>query len=70
MRKYFSQATLKEIATLRNIGKITASTGVAYYCLNESPKAFSLWSDPALYFVKNGGRNSMATEPDIFSMLP
>jgi diguanylate cyclase len=64
IRSYFAQATLKEIATLRNLGKISVSIGAACYCLDESPETFITRCDRALYSAKNAGRNRVATESD------
>lgn len=68
IRNYFAHANLKEIATLRNLGKINVSIGVAYYRHGESPDALISRSDRALYFAKNAGRNRVATESNISSI--
>jgi diguanylate cyclase len=64
IRSYFAQATLKEIATLRNLGKISFSIGAACYRSGESPETFITRCDRALYSAKNAGRNRVATESD------
>jgi diguanylate cyclase len=64
IRSFFAQTTLKEIATLRNLGKITVSIGAACYRLGESPETFIARCDQALYSAKNAGRNRVATETD------
>ena len=64
IRSYFAQATLKEIATFRSLGKISVSIGVAYYRPGESPEMFITRCDRALYAAKNSGRNRVATEAD------
>ncbi len=69
IRNYFAQAKLKEIATLRNLGKISVSIGVACYRPGESPETFISRSDGALYFAKNAGRNRVATESNISSSV-
>jgi diguanylate cyclase len=70
IRSYFAQAELKEIATLKSLGKINVSIGVACYCVGESPETFISRSDRALYCAKNAGRNRVATESDISSCVP
>jgi len=69
IRNYFAQAKLKEISTLRNLGKISVSIGVACYRSGESPEALISRSDMALYSAKNAGRNRVATEPNISSTI-
>ena len=69
IRNYFAQAKLKEISTLRNLGKISVSIGVACYRSGESPEALISRSDRALYSAKNAGRNRVATEPNISSTM-
>jgi diguanylate cyclase len=64
IRSYFAQTKLKEIATLRSLGKINVSIGVACYRLGESPEIFITRCDRALYTAKNAGRNRVATESD------
>jgi diguanylate cyclase len=64
IRSYFAQATLKEIATLRNLGKISVSIGAACYRSGESPETLITRCDRALYSAKNAGRNRVATESD------
>ena len=67
IRSYFAQAKLKEIATLKSLGKISVSIGIAFYRVGESPETFISRSDRALYCAKNAGRNRVATESDISS---
>lgn len=67
IRSYFAQAKLKEIATLKSLGKISVSIGIACYRVGESPETFISRSDRALYCAKNAGRNRVATESDISS---
>lgn len=67
IRSYFAQSTLKEIATLRSLGKISVSIGVASYRPGESPEMLINRCDGALYSAKNAGRNRVAiagTFPD------
>lgn len=64
IRSFFSEATLKEIATLKNLGKITVSIGVACLRTGESPEIFINRCDRALYSAKNTGRNRVAVESD------
>jgi diguanylate cyclase len=64
IRSYFAQTTLKETTTLRKLGKLTVSIGVACYRLGESPEKLIARCDEALYSAKNTGRNRVATESD------
>lgn len=64
IRSFFAQTILKEISTLRSLGKITISIGATCYRLGESPETFITRCDRALYSAKNAGRNRVATEPD------
>jgi diguanylate cyclase len=67
IRSFFAQATLKEVATSKKLGKITVSIGVACYRPGEPTKEFINRSDQALYFAKNNGRNCAATESELIS---
>jgi len=64
IRSYFAQAKLQEITTLRSLGKISVSIGVACYRPGELPETFLTRCDRALYVAKNGGRDRVASEPD------
>jgi diguanylate cyclase len=65
IRSYFDQTKLKEIATLKSLGKISVSIGVAFYRPGEPQETFINRCDRALYTAKNGGRNQVAAEPDL-----
>jgi diguanylate cyclase len=62
IRSFFAQATLKEVATSKKLGKITVSIDVACYQPGEPAERFINRSDQALYLAKNNGRNRIATE--------
>ena len=65
IRSTLEHARLKRKGSERQIGKITASFGVACYRPGEEIDTFIARSDQALYYAKEHGRNQVITEKDI-----
>jgi diguanylate cyclase len=69
IRSYFAQTKLKEIATLKSLGKVSVSIGVAFFRPGETQETFIARCDRALYAAKNAGRNQVAAESDNHSSI-
>jgi diguanylate cyclase (GGDEF)-like protein len=60
-----------EAMNIPNVGKITASFGVATFPFNASSRdTLIVTADRALYEAKNSGRNRVCTPPDCSTLEP